>query len=629
MQTSYKSAFQQKKLVIIVILLVIISSFAVQTSPETSHAQRVATPNILLIMADDLGYGDLGSYGSEFIQTPNIDKLRQESMKFNEYYTNAPVCSPTRASLLTGQYPSRFSLRFICGQGTATGLPDTLTLPKLFKQAGYNTHHIGKWHLGADDPEYSPTGLGFDDFFGFLFANDLNQNQGYIDPRLKIDDEPYTQYTGHLTDILGDHVVDTLKEVQEPFFISYWPYAPHIPVEPPERWAAQYPDTAEGRYAALVSALDEKVGKILAELDERGLSSNTIVIFTSDNGGASSTHRHGNANLRGFKHDLFEGGIKVPFMIRWPDHITPNSEVDDVVLSFDVLPTLAEIVGLEIDPSTIDGSSFLSLLRGEPYITPYPLFWEYRNPKYGNRITYAVRDGKWKLVSEQGEKYLFDLDSDPSESVNLIDEQPEIAARFEDLYQEWRWETTPLEHTIASFEGDVTIQDELITFGPDGGIVFIDHHPKFNPDIFEFTFSTWLMQSDSTIEQDQQIAVKGDGWSLLYTPDNRLKLSIERRSGKATVITSNTQMSPKTWHHIVFTFTHREQLSLYIDGQLDISTTPYLIIANKEPVIIGNNSAQQAPFSGSIYDLRFFNAGLTAAEISVLANSPPVVAETP
>ena len=399
-------------------------------------------PNLLVIMVDDLGYGDLSSYGATDVRTPHIDTLMGEGMRFNEFYANCCVCSPTRAALLSGCYPEMVGIpgvvRTKANNNFGYLTPDSTMLPELFQKAGYHTTLIGKWHLGLAKPN-RPSQRGFDEFHGFLGdmmddywthlrggINFMRLNEKEIDP------------DGHATDLFTQWAIDDLKlraAEGKPFF-QYLAYnAPHFPIQPPEEWHERVKAREKGadplrvKNIALVEHLDEGIGKVLQALEKLGLAENTVVVFTSDNGGKLRSGAS-NGKLRADKTHVYEGGIKVPTCVRWPQHIKAGQQTPFVALTMDILPTLADICGVPIEHE-IDGRSFKPLLlEGEQAAFGEPVFhmWLQRGTKE------AMRQGDWKLVHDAPDApfELFNVKDDPYETRELSRDYPE---RFEKMKQ--------------------------------------------------------------------------------------------------------------------------------------------------------------------------------------------------
>ena len=399
------------------------------------HANAAERPNVLVIMVDDLGYGDLSSFDAKDMRTPHIDRLMSEGMRFNEFYSNCCVCSPTRAAFVSGQYPERVGIPGVVRthQDNNFGYltPDSVMLPELFQKAGYHTTLIGKWHLGLTKPNW-PNQRGFDEFHGFLGDmmdnywthrrhgnNYMRRNETEIHPE------------GHATDLFTRWSIDALKAraaEKRPFFQFLAYNAPHFPIQPPPEWHQRVKDREKdisekrAKNVAFVEHLDDGIGKVLKALDELGLANNTIVAFTSDNGGKLS-YGASNGPLRSDKTHVYEGGIKVPTCFRWPGRIKARQTTDFVALTMDMLPTLADICGVPIKHK-IDGRSFKQvLLKGTQKPFPQPVFfmWLQKGTKE------AMRHGDWKVVRDKpGTPFeLYNLKDDPYEERDLASKQPE------------------------------------------------------------------------------------------------------------------------------------------------------------------------------------------------------------
>lgn len=445
-------------------------------------------PNIVLILADDLGWADLSIYGSEFHETPHLDGFAAEGMLFTEAYTAGSVCSPSRASVLTSHYPARLHMTdWIPGQGDEPHQPllqvrdhnalplDEVTLAEELGGAGYTTAHIGKWHLGALEPGQRPIDHGFDTVIG---VNDYGSPPTYFWPYEGGDrDLEWLTATGepgeNLTRRLGEEAARFITEHRDRPFFLYLPfYAPHTPIEGEPELVAKYERKAEALgireaevfgaegehlhrrvqsdpgYAAMVETLDDAVGRVLRSLEENGLVGETIVIFLSDNGGLAVLERDwplepptSNLPLRAGKGWLYEGGIRGPMMVRWPGAVEAGAVVDVPVITNDLLPTVLEVAGLHVRPEyTRDGLSLVDLLRGRDAPDRQELFWHY--PHYhgsGHRPSGAIRSGDHKLIQwyEDDRVELYDVRADPGETVDLSRSMPELADRLRSRLGEW------------------------------------------------------------------------------------------------------------------------------------------------------------------------------------------------
>jgi len=422
-----------------------------------------------MILVDDLGYGDLSSYGATDLKTPHIDRLVASGMRFDNFYANCPVCSPTRAALLSGRYPDLVGVPGVIRTHITNNwgylAPQAVLLPKLLKPAGYHTAIVGKWHLGLASPN-TPNERGFDHFHGFLgdmmddYYNHRRHGNNYMRLNGKeIDPE------GHATDLFTQWAIDYIRQrtgkvkrqprgesaegglplfsshrqdagetqgrdalaTSEPFFLYLAYNAPHTPIQPPARWLIRVKKREPGmgdkraKLVALIEHLDDGIGKVIAALKDCEVSENTLVIFTSDNGGQLNVGAN-NGPLRAGKQDMYEGGIRVPMCAVWPGKITPGSRSDRVALTMDLHPTICEAAGAKVG-HTIDGRSILPTLLGksQPAEDRF-LFWVRREGGgYGGRAYYAARYGNFKLV--QNNPYepmeLYNLKDDPQEQKPL------------------------------------------------------------------------------------------------------------------------------------------------------------------------------------------------------------------
>lgn len=404
----------------------------VQLSSEKLINEKL--PNILLIFTDDLGYGDLSIQGAKDLQTPNIDNIAHQGITLTQFYANSPVCSPSRASLLTGKYPDLVGvpgvIRQIDDQSWGYFDENVTTMPDLLSEAGYHTCMIGKWHLGYEKPNI-PNHRGFQHFKGFLgdmmedywthLRGDINwmrTNETTINPK------------GHATDIFTDWAIDYLverKDQTHPFFLYLAYNAPHFPIQPPKEWLEKVqkriPSLKENRAknVAFIEHLDFNIGKVMSTLEETGLKDNTLVVFTSDNGGAVR-FAQSNDPLRGSKQQMFEGGIRIPFYAVWKGKITPGSTSNNVGMLMDLLPTFCEIANKKITPP-IDGISILPTLLGNPQITDdRPLFWVRREGwHYGGQAYYAARYKGHKILQNSAHEPLqyFNIAEDFLEKIPL------------------------------------------------------------------------------------------------------------------------------------------------------------------------------------------------------------------
>jgi arylsulfatase A-like enzyme len=408
---------------------------SLQGENAASAADHPAKPNIVVILADDLGLGDCSAFGTKDIRTPHIDRLFREGITFDNFYANSCVCSPTRAALLTGCYPERVGvpgvIRDIPANSWGYLSPEAVLLPSLLHPAGYHCGIVGKWHLGEESPN-TPTERGFDLFHGFLgdmmddYRTHLRNGKNFM----RRDREEITP-EGHATDLFTAWAKEYLEErahATQPFFLYLAYNAPHGPIQPPAEWLTkvqQREPQMSGQRAALVALIehmDSGIGEVLETLDKTGLAKNTLVVFTSDNGGVIEGGAN-NGPWRSGKTHMYEGGLRVMCAARWPGQIAEGIRTERIGLSMDWFPTVLEAAGLP-SPAGIDGVSLLPALRGQKMEKlGRDLYFVRREggPQYGGKTIEAVRHGDWKLVQDSpfGPAELFNLASDPQETTDL------------------------------------------------------------------------------------------------------------------------------------------------------------------------------------------------------------------
>ena len=421
------------------------------------RAQSPRPPNIVVIVADDMGYADIGVHGSRDIRTPNIDALARAGVRFTDAYVSGPYCSPTRAGLLTGRYPQRFGHEFNLGaEHRDLGLPlGETTIADRLKAAGYRTALFGKWHLGMGE-KYHPLQRGFDEFFGFLAGAHTYVDVGAGANRLMEGTTPVESFDGYLTDALAERASTYIKrQAANPFFLYLAFNAAHTPLQAPQKYLdrfAHIQDEQRRTYAAMVSAMDDGIGKVLGALREQNLDQNTLVIFFNDNGGpmmeTTTINGSSNAPLRGSKRTTWEGGIRVPFMMRWTGRLPAGRVEKRPIIQLDVLPTALAAAGVSAGKS-LDGVDLLPFLTGSAKGSPHEtLYW-----RLGGMM--AIRHGDWKLVktragalvdtdpaalSDLTGAELYNLADDIGESKNLAAARPEKAKELGDRWQRWNKE---------------------------------------------------------------------------------------------------------------------------------------------------------------------------------------------
>jgi arylsulfatase A len=421
---------------------------AVQSATTTKR------PNFVFVLLDDLGWRDFGCYGSSFNETPNLDGLAADGARFTNAYAACPVCSPTRASILTGRYPVRFGMtdwipgrtepsRAVLQPTTRQELPlEETTIAELLKPFGYRTASIGKWHLGGQG--FEPSQQGFDVNVAGTFRG---HPQSYFGPF-----ELPELNGGTKEDYLTDRLTDAAEQFIEqnanraPFLLYLPEFAVHLPMQARDELAAKYRRKNGGKefpnpvYAAMLESVDQAIGRLRRKLKQTGVAENTVFIVTSDNGGVTHPRITDNSPLRAGKGHLYEGGIREPLIVAWPGFTKPGRTVHHPVTSVDYLPTLLELAGAPIQKG-IDGVSFASVLRGRSLAEHRPLFWHY--PHYspqGGEPAGAVRWGDWKLIEffGDGRSELFNVKDDPGERRNLVQSQTATANKLREMLRAWR-----------------------------------------------------------------------------------------------------------------------------------------------------------------------------------------------
>ncbi len=404
-------------------------------------------PSIVFILADDLGYGDLGCYGCPDIRTPHLDRLAADGVKFTDFYANAAVCTPTRAAFLTGRYQQRLGLdNALYYQEMGRGMPASgKTIADALRSVGYATGLSGKWHLGYD-LEYQPLQQGFDHFFGLLGGN--HHYFEHMDrigvPDLWLGNEAVKRQ-GYSTDLITEDAMTFIeKNRKQPFFLYLAHAAPHFPWQGPDdrdkvikpkhkSWQQGDRET----YIAMVESMDSGIGKVLAKLDELSLRGNTLVVFTSDNGGHTYSR---NTPLRGSKATIWEGGTRVPCIARWPGVLPAGETTSQAGITMDWTATFRRLAGLAADPAGEDGIHLLPMLTGKKPERERTLFWRRKKGVIRKSVEEgrAVRHGPWKLVEQAtGERFLFHLTLDIGETRNLLDEKPDLAAKLSAELDAW------------------------------------------------------------------------------------------------------------------------------------------------------------------------------------------------
>ncbi len=436
------------------------SFLTIPASKSLAAEAKNHKPNVILIFTDDHGSIDINTYGAKDLITPNLDRLAKRGTRFMQFYAAAPVCSPSRAALMTGRYPQRAGLPGNTGsqRGHAGMASEQITIAEMMKQNGYTTGHVGKWHLGYT-PETMPNNQGFDYSFGHMGGCIDNYSHFfYWSGPNRHDLWRNGEEVWHDGEFFGDLMVDECQQFisrnkENPFFLYWAINFPHYPLQGVEKWRKEYEklDYPRSDYAAFVSTLDEMVGKVMDHVDELGLTEDTIIIFQSDHGHSTETRTGGGGGnagpYRGAKFSLFEGGIRVPAIISWPGHLPQNAVRNQLATGCDWYPTILDLCDLPKPEHKIDGESIVPLIKSPDAKTPHPQFhWE------TGRNSWAVRDGNWKLlgnprdtsnkapITDDDKLFLVNLAEDVTEMKNIADLHPEIVNRLKESHNQWKKE---------------------------------------------------------------------------------------------------------------------------------------------------------------------------------------------
>ena len=415
-------------------------------APAQVNAQS-DRPNVVILFADDMGYGDLSSYGHPRIRTPHLDQLADEGVRFTSFVTGS-WCVPSRTQLMTGRYMPRVDFGGSTGADGTGGLPESeLTLAEALKEAGYTTGMAGKWHLGYKKDKYLPPNQGFDTWFGLPYSNDFRKPWVQTEEPLalyrgtEIVEHPINQNT--LTTRYTDEAIQFIEERADggqPFFFYLAYNMPHLPIHTDERFRGQ---SKAGLYGDVIQTIDWSVGEVLEALEEQGVAENTVVFFASDNGpwldlpdrmrqaGNKPWHAGSPGLLRGHKGTTYEGGSRVPAMIRWPGHIESGVDTDELVGMPDIYRTLLEVAGARLPDHPLDGHDLMPFLAGETEESPRETYYYFRGGLQ------AMREGPWKLRVASGEPQLFNMVVDPGERFNRAEEKPEMVQRLRRQMEEF------------------------------------------------------------------------------------------------------------------------------------------------------------------------------------------------
>jgi arylsulfatase A-like enzyme len=423
----------------------VLSLLILVSGPALALGADARKPNILVILSDDVGWGEYGFQGGKDIPTPNIDSIARNGVRFTQGYVSGPYCSPTRAGLMTGRYQTRFGHEFNSVPVTK-GLPLTeTTFAERFRALGYATCAIGKWHLGMN-MEYRPTKRGYDEFYGTLANTPYYHPTNFVDSRVSLNVQPVTDNTFYTTEAYAERAVDWLEKHKDGPWYLYLPFnAQHGPMqEPPQKYLDRFPnipDQPRRIFAAIMSALDDAVGRVLGKVRELGQEEQTLIVFTSDNGGPTQATTSNNGPLHGFKATTWEGGVRVPFCMQWKGTIPAGQTFDRPMIQLDVLPTALAAAGVMAEPAwKLDGVNLLPYVKDETSGTPHQtLYW-----RFGQQ--WAIRHGDWKLVvanGGSGKPELYNLAEDLGENTNLAASRPDKVRELQALWDRWNAEQAP------------------------------------------------------------------------------------------------------------------------------------------------------------------------------------------
>ena len=414
--------------------------------PATARAEgQVSKPNIVVFLADDMGWGDSATYGHELIQTPNLDKLASQGVKFTQCYSACGVCSPSRSAILTGRTPYRNGVyRHLSGNHEAHLRSSEITYPKLLKTIGYETCHVGKWHLNSrqqfNTPKYPQPG---DHGYDYWMATHNNAEPSHENPNNFVrNGKPVGELKGFSAPLVAAEASRWLSEVRDdskPFALSIWIHEPHAPIATDSKFSSLYGDHKNSTYMGNITQLDHALGKVMSALDAEGVSDNTLLIFTSDNGPVAK-HGGTTGGLRGGKRSDHEGGIRVPGLARWPGHIKPATVSDVPVIGTDIFATVLDIAGIPLPADrTIDGVSMLPAFDGKPLDRKVPLFWRTHVSPPSDRV--ALRIGDWKLVGDETltKFQLYEIQKDWKEETDLSKKMPQRTDSMKkQLFEVWK-----------------------------------------------------------------------------------------------------------------------------------------------------------------------------------------------
>ena len=499
-----------------------VKNFVLDWTNSAEETQTSGQPNILLIVVDDLGYDDTSAINERGLPTPNIKELAQQGVTFRRHYADT-TCTPSRVAILTGRYPERSGFRPVGPEIPA----EFLTIAEQLSAVGYQTYLTGKWHAGEERVQAWPQSKGFDQWFGFLnqweLAGEISEsNKGerrptYHNPMLRKNGGELTRHDGHLTDILTDHTINQVEQLQasgKPWFVYHAFLAPHQPIQPAPRFKNKFPDTPEGKYTALVTQLDDSIGRILSAVDRN----NTIVILVSDNGG-TNRERNNNYPFFGKKGDMYEGAFRTPLIISWPGTIPQEKFIDDVVMNVDIYPTLMAAAHAQA-PQDIDGRNLWPALLNEKTIGGRTRSWEVFSANVNAlNFSFLSKSGEWRLASLHGlAPDLFKLSDNPAGEVNVAVQKQDAVAELTSQFWSEHWDKS----VLAANAQPGSKERQTLYSGFDA---------MRTPNQYGFSIGIEVGPLPSTLTESSNhasyvLAGQKDIWELQYDPDHGLEWHI-------------------------------------------------------------------------------------------------------
>lgn len=576
-------------------------------------------PNIVLLLIDDMGVNDLGVAGNPAVRTPNLDALAARGVRFTRNYVDS-TCTATRVGILTGMPPAALGFR-----PNQLGIsPEVNTLPDLLRTGGYTTHHIGKWHLGAATRLAWPLQQGFDSFFGFLSQFLLRgpHTQGkwlygpptYLEPWLTANNEQPQQHQGHLSELMVSHVeqfLDAKRGEETPWFLNFWTYAPHDPIQPTAEFSQRYPSTPEGKYLAFIEQIDATVGRVIEGLERNGLTENTLLLVASDNGGTNK-YVDNNAPFNGGKMTYLEGGVRTPLIIYWPNNFDGGEVFDGIVSNFDYLPTLLSAAGIET-PAALTGRNLLQVQRKNSGLSE-PLFWEMSNSDVHSWGALSA-DGQWRLSQFfAGEPVLHNLVENRAGDKDVLSVYPEKAADLLRQYQIWHRDQRRVRYEYDQLEANgrsrLTGQSLQRSPGYAGNTFVIGITPESN-----------LELSPQGVVGDQMIAYQENQWQLQLR-GSRLTLNINgiilRGSVPNGAQCSSVVVSSHFVHSHINPKRSRAMIELYVNGERVAQTLVPLPSlppdSHLSPTYIGQDGVGERRFVGKLGRPLILNERLVSDE---------------